>query len=164
MNFEYQKLNYASAKRRVVAYVIDFLITSMVIFLIFIPFGVDNVIKLIKGNPISLDITTLIALYRTVFISALFCAAYFIIVPQIFEGQTIGKKIFKIKIVNLDGSRTDGVHLFIREIFGKLILNFGSFFTSHVISFALLKSREDYRAIEDILAGTAVIDISQRRI
>ena len=102
------------------------------------------------------------SLYRSIFISTLLITAYYTLVPFLFDGQTLGKRFFRIKVVNERGEKASLKRLFIREVFGKYLLNFVSFFFGHIISFVLLQSRKDKKSIADILAATIVIDVDPK--
>lgn len=156
-------MHYAKGKHRVAAYVIDLILTTLLTIIVYIPFGFDFIIKIINNKQLVLSAMTLLQLYRITFIAALLSSAYFVLIPCLIEGQTVGKMIMRIKVVNVNGSRANATQLFIREVFGKMILNFSSLFLSHIVSFILMKSRKDYRAIEDMLAGTIVIDIYKNK-
>ena len=69
---------------------------------------------------------------------------------------------FRIKVVNEKGEKASLKRLFIREIFGKFLLNFVSFFFGHLISLLLLQSRTDKKSIADILAATIVVDVDKK--
>lgn len=52
---------------------------------------------------------------------------YFCVIPRyVFKGQTIGKKILKIKIINNNGSEATFMNLFRRDLLGVVIVE-GSF-------------------------------------
>ena len=52
---------------------------------------------------------------------------YFCVIPRyVFKGQTIGKKILKIKIINNNGSETTFMNLLRRDLLGVVIVE-GSF-------------------------------------
>ena len=122
------------------------------------------VIDVIAGFSISLSLSDIIAVYRSIFISTLLITAYYTLVPFLFDGQTLGKRFFRIKVVNEKGEKASLKRLFIREVFGKYLLNFVSFFFGHIISFVLMQSRKDKKSIADILAATVVIDADPKVI
>lgn len=73
------------------------------------------------------------------------------------NGQTIGKKLCNIKIVNNDGSKV-GVSkvVVVRFLATRFLSNFVPFFG---LVDALFVFREDRRCIHDMMAGTAVVDV-----
>ena len=162
-------MKLAKTKHRVAAYLVDFVITGLITAIICLLFSIDIygiVIDIIAGFELHLDLKDVIAFYRSIFISTLLICAYYTLVPFLFDGQTLGKKFFRIKVVNEKGEKASLKRLFIREVFGKYLLNFVSFFFGHIISFVLMQSRKDKKSIADILAATVVIDVApkQRKI
>lgn len=106
-------------------------------------------------------------------------------VPMIFgNGQTIGKKVFGIGIMRMDGVKVNGVCMFIRTILGKytietmipvmmlLMLYFGSIgeigwlIVGAVVitEAALLITTRERAMIHDKLATTVTVDIASQRI
>ena len=79
--------------------------------------------------------------------------------PFLLNGQTLGMKFFRIKILNEKGEKASLKRLFIREIFGKLFLNFASMFVGNIVSLFLMINRKDRKSIADILAATIVVDV-----
>ena len=158
-------MKLAKTKHRVAAYIVDFIITGLITAIICLLFSIDIygiIIDVIAGFSISLSLSDIIAVYRSIFISTLLVTAYYTLVPFLFDGQTLGKKFFRIKVVNERGEKASLKRLFIREVFGKYLLNFVSFFFGHIISFVLLQSRKDKKSIADILAATIVIDVDPK--
>ena len=99
-----------------------------------------------------MDINTAIHFYRVTFINVLLICSYFTLIPYLLDGQTLGKKIFRIKVVMVDGSEITFASLFVREILGKLLLNFINIFLANLASYVLMLYRKDKRAIGDIFA------------
>lgn len=50
---------------------------------------------------------------------------YYVLIPIFWKGQTIGKKICKIKIVQVDGSPVKPFSIMIRELIGSTFLEGG---------------------------------------
>ena len=159
-------MKLAKTKHRLAAYIIDFIVTGLITAIVCLLFSIniyEIIIDVIAGFSIHLSLSDIIALYRSIFISTLLVCTYFTLVPFLFNGQTLGKKIFRIKVVNEKGEKASLKRLFIREIFGKFLLNFVSFFFGHLISFILLESRNDKKSIADILAATIVVDVEKKK-
>ena len=159
-------MKLAKTKHRLAAYIVDFVVTGLITAIVCLLFSIniyEIIIDIIAGFSIHLSLNDIIALYRSIFISTLLVCAYFTLVPFLFNGQTLGKKIFRIKVVNERGEKASLKRLFIREIFGKFLLNFVSFFFGHLISFILLESRNDKKSIADILAATIVVDVEKKK-
>ena len=158
-------MKLAKTKHRVAAYLVDFVITGLITAIVCLLFSIDIygiIVDVIAGFSISLSLSDIIAVYRSIFISTLLITAYYTLVPFLFDGQTLGKRFFRIKVVNEKGEKASLKRLFIREVFGKYLLNFVSFFFGHIISFVLLQSRNDKKSIADILAATIVIDVDPK--
>lgn len=80
---------------------------------------------------------------------------YFIIVPAVWLGFTVGKRLFSIRIVNKDGSQVSVLTMIMREFVAGLAygLTLGLLV---VVSAFMVGLREDKRAIHDLIAGTYV--------
>lgn len=161
-------MKLAKTKHRAAAYIVDFVITGIITLLVCLlcSFDVYRVLvdSVFRGKDTLLSISEMFSFYRAIFISTLLICAYFTLLPFLLDGQTLGKKIFKIKVVNERGEKASLKRLFIREIFGKYLLNFVSFFFGHLISLLLLQSRKDKKSIADILAATIVVDVDKKDI
>ncbi|WP_078597696.1 RDD family protein [Evansella clarkii] len=85
----------------------------------------------------------------------LFTNLYFIILPVIWSGYTIGKWVAGIRIVRVDGKKTGIGTMLLRELIGPLIyaLTFG---IALIVSIFMVVLREDSRSIHDFIAGTYV--------
>jgi uncharacterized RDD family membrane protein YckC len=80
---------------------------------------------------------------------------YYLIVPVLWSGYTIGKKIVGIRIVKLDGSSPTFGTMLLRVVVGGLIyaVTLG---IAVIISAFMIGLREDKRSIHDFVAGTYV--------
>lgn len=111
--------------------------------------------------------------------------AWEFVIPLLFgNGQTLGKKIFSLGLVRNDGVKVNNLQLFTRAILGKftieimipvyifMMLFWGSIgFLGTVLLIALCAGQilavgltKTNSAIHDLLAGTAVVDISSQMI
>ncbi|MEO5666548.1 MAG: RDD family protein [Bdellovibrionota bacterium] len=73
------------------------------------------------------------------------------------NGQTPGKKLMKIRLINLrsnDGNFTDKGQVMGREYFGKLVSML------LIVGYAMPLFRKDKRALHDLMSGTRVIRYS----
>lgn len=161
-------MKLAKPIHRAAAYIFDFIVTGIITLIVCLlcSFDVYRVLvdSVFKNKDSLLSITDMFAFYRAIFISSLLICAYFTLLPFLLNGQTLGKKIFRIRVVNEKGEKASLKRLFIREIFGKFLLNFVSFFFGHLISYLLLKSRTDRKSIADILAATVVVDVDKKEL
>ncbi|CAM3523226.1 RDD family protein [Paenibacillus lupini] len=81
---------------------------------------------------------------------------YSLLIPIIWNGYTIGKKICSIQIKRLDGMPIGIGTMLLRQLVGGLIyaVTFG---IGAVVSAFMVGLREDKRAIHDFIAGTVVV-------
>lgn len=83
-------------------------------------------------------------------------ALYLTILPVIWRGYIVGKRIFKIKVKSMDGKQITLLQMFIRECIGKIMLGYLTFGITSIVSALMVYLRKDKRAIHDLLAGTFV--------
>ena len=77
-------------------------------------------------------------------------AVIYVIVLHAFEGQTIGKLLVRVRVVDLDGAPPAfGASLLRFVAYGASLLPFG-------LGFVMAGLRADRRALHDLLAGTRV--------
>ena len=108
----------------------------------------------------------------------------FVIPLWLKNGQTVGKKVFALALVQTDGVQISKLQLFIRAILGKFtvetmipvyVFMMIFFNTANIVTLALLLVllvgqlisiivTKTNAAIHDLLAGTAVIDMPSQRI
>lgn len=72
------------------------------------------------------------------------------------DGQTLGKKLLAVRVVNSDGSSTGFGRAFVREVLFKLVPSVLSPF--NLIDYLWAAFREDRRTLHDLGAGTAVVE------
>lgn len=195
------------ALKRVVAYLIDFiiitLISSALTYLTFInP-------KYEKYEQVSLEYTNLVQDYydkkidtnelanKTMDLSydlsksgyvytignIVITFLYFGLFASVTKGQTLGKKIMKVKIVNHKGNEAKWYQYFIRTfILNGIILNIvtliaicfskETFYTIYsygnnfdtillIINFLMIMFQKEGRGLHDLIAGTKVIDLKE---
>jgi len=117
-------------------------------------------------------------------VNILLIVGYFIILPFLCNGQTLGKRIFKIKIESNEKEKLSIVNYIIRNIIinglGYMVLMllilyllpsktyfiFESIFsfiqiTLVIISVSMVLYRKDKRGLHDILSGTKVVSVSE---
>jgi uncharacterized RDD family membrane protein YckC len=89
-------------------------------------------------------------------ISDILIGLYGFILPIIWSGFTVGKKLLKIQIKRIDGGKVDFWTMFKRNILASLAYIF-SFGILGIISIIMVATREDKRSIHDLIAGTEVL-------
>ncbi|WP_028042453.1 RDD family protein [Candidatus Stoquefichus massiliensis] len=101
--------------RRLIAYIIDWYLGSIVSML---PFLIISLAKHIDYNNImNLELYSNQDLCIGMFFSLLFSLIYFLVIPfKLYDGQTIGKKIMKLKIIMNSNQEMKILNLFLRQI------------------------------------------------
>lgn len=187
-------------KERALAYIIDMIIVSLVFLFITVFFttssnyqklsdelntvtnelfnkeiNVDTYIY--KQADISHDMDKEIIMFNV--LNGFLLVGYFVILPYYYNGQTIGKKLMKIKIVSKSGELTlnqlliraliiDGIGSLVIMLSLVYILNGYSYFIVNsllnvvetiltIISIVFIIRKENHRGIHDLLSGTEVI-------
>jgi len=142
----------ASVGERILAYGIDWIIKiayGVVIFLVmFNLFKIDEVLA-------DMDSWSQIAIYGLFYLPAMF---YTLIFETILDGQTIGKRILKIKVVKIDGYQASLSDFVMRWIFRIVDLNM---MTGAVALIAIISSEKNQR-LGDMTAGTSVIALGNK--
>lgn len=80
---------------------------------------------------------------------------YSIFQESLFEGQTLGKRLLKIKVVKIDGYQASFGDYFIRWIFRLVDI----VFTSGSVGFISIVVSEKSQRLGDMAAGTAIISL-----
>lgn len=119
---------------------------------------------------------------ENIWVNGISCAlyiGYFMLFTYFNKGQTIGKKIFKLKIVSKDNTRIKFRQIFIRSIFiygilssfyssifinflGVNTFNIGGTIISYIeytfiiICFFMILYKKDKRGLHDIISGTMI--------
>ncbi|MGR9048711.1 RDD family protein [Halobacillus faecis] len=80
---------------------------------------------------------------------------YFVLIPVIWYGYTIGKKATGVRIIRKNGEKVGVGRMLLREFVGSLIyaLTLG---IGIIVSAFMVGLRDDKRAIHDFIAGTYV--------
>ena len=101
----------------------------------------------------------LLDVFRYGIIYCVILLIYYVVFPIFFNGQTIGKKVFKLKILKENGEKLDYKTMFYREGIGRIFINIASLGITVVVSTIIMSLREDKKDLADILAKTKVIDL-----
>lgn len=86
-------------------------------------------------------------------------AAYMTIVPVLWGGYIIGKRLVTIKGRKIGDEPVTLLQMFVREVVGKLIFGYLTLGVSVVVSVFMIIFRKDKRAIHDLMAQTYVKNI-----
>ena len=150
-------MNRAKSYHRIFANIFDLVVIVAIALLLTFRSLISLITALI--NPTSLDS---LALYLSAFgsgaLAFMAVIAYFIVLPIFWNGQTLGKRFFKIRIIKNDGSDIDFKTIFLREMIRILlfILTFGV--SAFADTMVLLFSKQRI-GFYDYVAATQVIDI-----
>lgn len=190
----------ASFIKRVLAFLIDSFILSIVFSVITINFNTNSdeisnkfmeKIEQYQNNEITIEEYTdsVVDLnyqlqkssVRTNALQVVLYVGYFIVFGYLNKGQTVGKKLFKIKVVNKDGSLPSIWNVIVRSlliygiftllysivfvnIFDKYIFTYGYMLIDYtiaifvMIAFFMALYRKDGRGLHDVIARTYVIE------
>lgn len=133
----------AGLGERVAAYLIDFAMFLVIYFFSLIALA-------IIGIESTLENSTIVIL---VIIFAVCYVFYDLLCEVAFNGQSLGKKLLKIKVVSIDGGQASIGQYFIRWVFR--IIDFT--LTSNLLGFISVAVSEKKQRIGDIVAGTTLI-------
>ena len=147
-------INFAAASvgERILAYGIDWIIKiayAIVIYqIMFKLFKIDDLVD-------DMDHWSQMAVYAMFYLPAMF---YTLIFETLLDGQTIGKRILKIKVVKIDGYQASLSDFVIRWFFRIVDLNMMS---GVVALIAIITSPKNQR-LGDMTAGTSVIALKNK--
>lgn len=133
----------AGVMERIAAYLIDFALFFSVYLIVILTFGLSGLAKSFENT----FVVVLIALYAICYVF------YDFICEVLLNGQSIGKKLLKIKVISLDGAQPSIGQYFIRWIFR--IVDFT--LSANTLGFICVLVSEKKQRIGDIVAGTTVI-------
>ncbi|SDS61569.1 Uncharacterized membrane protein YckC, RDD family [Formosa sp. Hel1_31_208] len=139
----------ASVGERILAYVIDWIIKIAYLVVTYqIVFNLFEIDKIIED----MDDWSRIAILVSFYLPVVF---YSLIFETFLDGQTIGKRIMKIKVVKIDGYQAALADYLVRWFFRIIDLNMMS---GIVALIAIVTSKKSQR-LGDMTAGTSVITL-----
>jgi uncharacterized RDD family membrane protein YckC len=80
---------------------------------------------------------------------------YGLLVPLFWSGYTVGKRIFGIRILRVDGENVRITNMLIRTVVTGLLYAF-TFGIAVIVSAIMVGVRKDKRSLHDLIAGTYV--------
>jgi len=141
--------NIAAVGQRVLAYLLDIVvITAYNIVMFLIVFPATGLEAFADG----LDGWSKGAIYLVFFLPVMF---YTLVQETFFDGQTIGKRILKIKVIKIDGYQAGFGDYLIRWLFRMVEVNY---IMGIVGLIAMNRSKKSQR-LGDMAAGTAIISL-----
>ncbi|MUT65136.1 RDD family protein [Paenibacillus sp. NEAU-GSW1] len=111
---------------------------------------------LIVGLPLGLLSIVITNAFGKDHLTDLLSFLYALLVPVVWKGYTIGKKICGVRIAKLDGSPPTILTMLLRNVVGGLVYA-ATLGIAVVVSAFMVGLREDKRAIHDFIAGTEVV-------
>ena len=147
LDFKSAELNH-----RMLAWFIDFLIKGAYIsILAYILFGLLDLLKSFQG----LDNWSMMAVVIVLGIPVIF---YTLVMEAFFNGQTVGKKVMKLKVLKIDGYQTGFIDFFIRWIMRIVDLNM----FSGIIALIFIGSSKKGQRLGGMASGTAVVSLRNK--
>lgn len=155
-------MKLAKIRHRIIATIVDNIIIGAFMAILLLGGWAEFIFALVND----LEITTVMIfkLLRSGMIYALFLLFYYMVVPIFISGQTLGKWIFKIKVVCEDGKDVDYKVLFFREAICRILVRTISIGISSVVSCLIMFIRDDKKSLADVFAKTKVIDIKEELV
>ena len=140
----------ANVGKRVLSYILDWII--IILWLIGWIWIFSLIARISFSTFLDGDVTA-IFIYILFFGPILF---YDLIFEVLNNGQSLGKMILKIKVVNVDGTKPSGTSLLVRWLFRLVDFSITYGFVGIIMSAITKKSQR----LGDYLAGTTVIDLN----
>ncbi len=106
---------------RVIAYLIDWWIASMVASIPIVLIG-SSVLHTTNVRMVLSDLPFQWALIAGILAIVFYVGYYFVMELCVYKGQTFGKRIMKLKVVQDDGTDVDFMSIFKREVIGVMIV------------------------------------------
>ncbi len=151
-------MKLATVRHRIMSSLLDFGIV-VAIFVVLTIGKLPFIISMLTNSEHLVTTKFIIDVFRYGVIFTIIILIYYIVTPLFFNGQTIGKKVFKLKILKEDEQKIDHRTMFYREGIGRIFLNFASLGVTIIVSTIIMIIREDNKDLADILAKTKVIDL-----
>lgn len=133
----------AGVGERIAAYLLDFALFFVIYLLAIFVFAFSG----LAGNFNNTFFVVLVIIYGVCYVF------YDFFCEVLFNGQSLGKKILKIRVVSIDGAQASLGQYFIRWIFR--IIDFT--FSANILGFISVAVSEKKQRIGDIIAGTTMI-------
>lgn len=139
----------ASVGDRIIGYILDLVVKGAYILVAYLVFfywlGLNDLMK-------DMDMWPMIAIQTLVFLPTVF---YSLILESMFEGQTVGKKIMKCRVIKIDGYQAGFGDYFIRWLMRIIDTGIGG----GVVGLIAMLSSKKVQRLGDMAAGTAVITL-----
>lgn len=135
-----QRMSFASVGKRFAAIIIDvFFVTAVLVTISFVV-TTNQSDMFYKG-------------WKSLWIDGI----YFVLLPLILKGGTIGRLVLGLKLIKVDGKQLDFRTMLVREFIGKVGLGMITLGATYIMSIFMVIFRKDKRAIHDFVAKTVVV-------
>lgn len=151
-------MKLAKVRHRIMSALLDFSIVVGLLMVIIIG-KLPIIISIFSNTDHVVSTKFIVDIFRYGIIFAVIMLIYYIVLPLLFNGQTFGKKVFKLRVVRENGEELDYKTMFYREGIGRILVNIASLGVSVVVSTIIMILREDKKDLADIMAKTKVIDL-----
>ena len=146
----------ASPIRRILSFFLDFLLVSSFSALALTP-AIICFIDLM-GEP---KLMSMISTSITFFVGGALCIlltfAYFVILPSNWDGQTLGKRFFLMRLVKNNGDKVTYKDMFLR-ITIRAVITLITFGFSIIVDLITLIFSSEHLTFYDVLASTKTVD------
>lgn len=150
------ELKITPVKYRILAAVVDILISVLAILLILVLTSSTDILNILTQSG---DVkVSLINVLGAGLIIEIYLIAYLAVVPLINHGATVGQRLFHMAIVKEDGTEVDFQTLFIRQVLGNSLIIVSTLTWGWVVSLAVMIYRRDNASIADVVGKTYVVD------
>jgi uncharacterized RDD family membrane protein YckC len=141
--------NAASVGERILGYLLDLVVKGAYLFVIYLLlFAVLDMEAYFDG----LDQWSLAAIGLLFYLPVMF---YSIVQESLFEGQTIGKRIMKTRVIKIDGYQASFGDYLIRWLFRTIDVSIGM----GIIGLVTMMVNNKTQRLGDMAAGTAIITL-----
>ena len=148
--------------RRLLAWLVDAIIIGVVIVVILLCTSLTAIFNLIKeGTSFNLTLFALIELIQVGLVIEILFILYYISFPVRNHGQTIGKKMLKIRVVKDDGKDVDFSTLFMRQAIAEQLLGALTFGATYIVNALVALFRKDKKSLSDVFASTKVVFVEE---
>ena len=148
--------------RRLLAWLVDAIIIGVVIVVVLLCTSLSAIFNLIKeGTSLTLTLYSLIELVQVGLVIEIIFILYYISIPVRNHGQTIGKKMLKIRVVKDDGKDADFSTLFMRQAIAEQLLGALTFGATFIVNALVALFRKDKKSISDVFANTKVVFVEE---
>lgn len=148
----------AKIRYRILAGITDLLANAIAIAVILFATSTWQILALFAGRTTVINAPILIKLVAVGILIAVFFVIYFTIIPLYTKGQTLGFFLFKIRMVQQDGTNVSFLSLFVRSMLGEVALPILTLGAGVILNIILMVYRRDRCGVCDVLAKTVVVD------